>query len=145
MRQAERRKRTKSHRPLSTDSAKAAPASTKKKVQSSIRKQQAMAKNATALKQDKATFSSKAISLSRSDTDVNSADDLELSATSISTESKMVEKRKKNLGVLLSQLQQQKELIASLNSSLSKRIHACKPCIAIYVTSYIATERILAT
>ena len=82
-----------------------------------------MAKNATALKQAKAIFSSTAISLSKSDTDVDSADDLELSATLISTESKMVEKRKKNSSVLLSQLQQQKELIASLNSSLSKRIH----------------------
>ena len=54
-----------------------------------------MAKNATALKQAKAIFSSKAISLSRSDTDVDSADDLELSATSISTESKMVENVKR--------------------------------------------------
>ena len=88
-------KKTKSRRPLSTDSAKAAPASTKNKVQSSIRKQQAMAKNATALKQDKAIFSSTAINLSRSDTDVDSANDLELSVTSISTESKIVEKRKR--------------------------------------------------
>ena len=43
-------KKTKSHRPLSTDSAKAAPASTKNKVQSSIRKQQAMAKKRHCIK-----------------------------------------------------------------------------------------------
>ena len=105
----------------SADSAKAAPTNIKKKVQSSIRKQQAMAKNATALKQAKAIFSSKAISLSGSDTDVDSADDLELNATSISTESKMVEKPKNNSSVLLSQLQQQKELIASLQQQLKQK------------------------
>ena len=87
-----------------------------------------MAKNATALKQAKAIFSSTVIDLSGSDTDVDSADYLELNATLISTESKMVEKRKKNSSILLSQLQQQKKLIASLQQQLKQK-DTCKPCI----------------
>lgn len=93
-----------------------------------------MAKNATALKQAKAIFSTTAttLSLSGSDTDADSADDLELNATSISTESK---KRKKEPNVLLSQLQQQRELIASLQQQLQQK-DTCKPSIAL--NSYIA-------
>lgn len=105
-----------------------APIGTMKNMQKTVRKQQAMAKNATALEQAKAIFSSTPC-LSASDTDVDSSDDLELYSTSISTdhESKVVEKCQKGSNILLTQLNQHKELIATLQKQLQQK-DTCKPC-----------------